>query len=95
MGKKKNISKAQILKSVQLRDKTILTMGDEVQTSFHKSCLGKTFIICEMNDFPGGCESGIMLVVHLKGDPERKITGLKKEGYDWVEGIDANWFKKL
>jgi hypothetical protein len=37
-----------------------------------------------------------MEVAHLKGDPERRIEGLKVEGRDFgPPGIDANWFVKV
>lgn len=81
---------------VKLRDGTTLTMGDEVSTDFHPTCSGLIFVICEMNPFPGQCESGFMIVVHLKGEPDRKILGFKKEGMDLgPDGIDGNWFRKI
>ena len=80
---------------VTLRDGTILNMGDEVETDAYPQCKGQTFVICEMNPWPGGCESGVMVVAHLKGDESRKLKGFKKEGADLgPEGLDANWFKK-
>lgn len=79
-----------------LRNGDVLEIGDEVETNFHPTCKGQLFIICEMNKYQY-CESGVLVVAHLKGYPERKITGLRvtsAEG-DMPIGIDANWFKKI
>lgn len=79
-----------------LRDGTILAIGDEVETDYHPSCLGRIFVVYEINPWEL-CESGSMVVVHLQGHPERKILGFKKEGLHLLgpDGIDANWFKKI
>ena len=79
------------------RDGTKLFIGDEVvvKPGFHKNCEGRTFVVCEINPYPH-CESGTMVVVHLKGSPERKIVGFKKEWHDLgPDGLDANWFFKI
>ena len=78
-----------------LRDGSILEIGDEVETSF-KGCAGYLFIVCEINPYDL-CESKAMVVVHLKGDPSRKILGFKKEGYifNGPDGLDANLFRKV
>jgi len=79
-----------------LRDGTTLEIGDEVETNFHKSCMGKIFIVCEIHPYDT-CESKSMVVVHLKGEPGRRLEGFKKEGHvsDRPLGIDTNWFKKI
>lgn len=78
-----------------LRDGSVLEIGDEVTTNYHKKCIGLTFIVCEINPYPY-CESGTLVVAHLKDDPERRIEGLKVEGRDFgPPGIDANWFCKV
>lgn len=80
--------------NAKLRDGTELEIGDEVETKF-PGCKGHTFIVCEINPYDC-CESGTLVVVHLKGDPERKILGLKKHGHEhWPDGIDACWFSKI
>jgi len=80
--------------SAILRDGSRLNLGDEVITNYHESCIGKTFIVC--NIIPHAhCESGTLVTVHLKGDEQRKMLGFKKEGMDFSDGIDANWFKKI
>lgn len=80
------------------RDGTILSICDEVEVKpgFNAKCDGLTFVVCEINPFPGQCESGTMVVVHLKGSPDRKILGFKKKGHDLgPDGLDANWFKLI
>lgn len=78
-----------------LRDGTELHVGEEVTTDIYSKCVGQVFVVEEINPYEY-CESGTMIIVHLKSDPERKMLGFKKEG--WVkpgpDGIDANWFKK-
>lgn len=76
-----------------LRDGTELDIGDEVTTNF-RGCKGHEFVICEINPYDT-CESGFMVVAHLKGSPERKIKSpfAGKDGRP--EGMDANWFKKI
>lgn len=70
-----------------LRDgETTIDIGDEVETDFHKNCLGRIFVVEEVNPY-ANCESGFMIVVHLKGHPDRKMKG------SLGIGIDANWFK--
>lgn len=73
-----------------------LRPGDEVTTLYHHQCVGQVFVIEEMNAYPC-CASGVIVLVHLKGEPDRKLTGFKKEGYVQLkpEGIDANWFRKV
>jgi len=71
-----------------------LRMGDEVTTNYHKDCAGKIFIVCDIVKYDN-CESGFMVVVHLKDFPERKILGLKKEGHTFQDGLDCNHFNKV
>lgn len=78
-----------------LRDGTVLEIGDEVTTNYHKTCIGQIFIVEAITPYRW-CESKTMVLVHLKGDPARKIVGLQKEGIDnHPPGLDANWFKLL
>lgn len=78
-----------------LRDGTILNIGDEVSTHYHKKCIGLTFVVEAITPYLN-CESGTMIVAALKEDRTRKIVGFKKEDFEFpVEGIDANWFKKI
>lgn len=78
---------------VMTRDGEVLKMGDEVTTDWHEKCVGQTFVICEMNAW-STCESGVLVVAHLKGDPSRRIEGFKKEGIDLgPSGIDANHYR--
>lgn len=77
------------------RDGTELNIGDEVEVvGYHKSCNGNTFIVCEITAYQF-CESGFMVVVHLKGEPDRKLLGFKKEGHVFQDGLDANYFRKI
>jgi hypothetical protein len=76
-----------------LRDGTILSVGDEVVTNYHPTCIGKVFIVEEIIPYDY-CESKTRVLVHLKDHPERKLYGYDKDkdsenGY----GIDANWYK--
>lgn len=82
--------------TVRLRNGEILTLGDEVTTAFHKTCEGKIFVVCEMNPY-GHCESGMLIVAHLKDHPERRMEGFARDGYQFQEpaGIDANHFKRV
>ena len=78
------------------RDGNELSIGDEVEViGYHHTCEGKTFVICEITPYDN-CESGAMVLVHLKGEPDRKIVGFQKEGYEFNHppGLDANYFKK-
>lgn len=75
------------------RDGAKLFIGDEVivKPGLNKKCEGLLFVICQINPYPD-CESGSKVVVHLKGSPDRKLLGFKKEGHDLgPDGIDANW----
>jgi hypothetical protein len=85
-----------MIQEVLLRSGEILRMGDEVTTSWHDNCDGNVFIVCEITPYEY-CDSGYMVVAHLKGDPERKIRGFQKEGFvkPGPDGLDANWFKKI
>lgn len=75
------------------RDGTILKIGDEVTTKW-RGCEGFVFIISEINPYDS-CESGSMVVAHLKGEPERVIKS-KFAGKDGrPPGLDANWFEKV
>ena len=77
----------------KLRDGTILRIGDDV-TSNYRGCVGHEFTICQINPYES-CESGFMVVAHLKGSPDRPIKSpfAGKDGRP--EGIDTNWFKPI
>lgn len=78
-----------------LRDGSTLEIDDEVTTEWHHTCIGTVFVVESITAHPGYCESGFLVVVHMKDDPTRKILGLKKEGKEFPDGIDANHFKKI
>jgi hypothetical protein len=62
------------------RDGSELNIGDEVEViGYHKNCNDQTF----------------MVVVHLKGEPDRKLLGFKKKGFVFQDGLDSNYFKKV
>jgi hypothetical protein len=89
----KELHSGQSVQQVALEDGTILKMGDEVETDLYPQCAGHTFIICQMTPWEH-CASKVMVLAHLKGNPERKLVGFKKEGRDLgPEGIDAGHFK--
>ena len=78
----------------KLRDGSFIEIGDEVQTDFHKSCIGLTFVVEQISSHET-CESGYLVVVALKEDRSKKILGFKKEGMIFKDGIDANHFRKI
>lgn len=77
------------------RHGVVITIGDEVGTDWHHTCIGKVFIVETITPFEL-CESGFMIVAHLKTDPTRKLLGMKFEGVTKKipDGLDSNWFKK-
>lgn len=79
-----------------LRNGITLKIGDEVTTNIYPKCVGQVFVIEEMNEY-AACDSGVIILAHLKDDPERKLRGFQKEGYVQLkpEGLDANWFEKV
>lgn len=78
-----------------LRDGSTLEVDDEVTTDFYPQSIDIIFVIESITSHAGYCESGFLVVVHMKDDPARKILGLKKEGREFPDGIDANHFKKV
>lgn len=91
MAKKKKVAGPVAI----LRDGSELKIGDEITTNLSKKCEGEIFVVCEINPWPI-CESGFLVVVYLKSDPERKILGFKKEGVDLgPDGIDSNYFVRV
>ncbi|HNU15328.1 MAG TPA: hypothetical protein PKI55_12815 [Chitinophagaceae bacterium] len=77
------------------RDGSVIQVGDDVRCLLYKKLLQEEFVVESITENPGGCESGFMVVVHLKSDPSKKIVGYKKEGRNFIDGIDANWFEKI
>jgi len=71
-----------------LYDGSTLQEGDEVETRFHRSCLGVIFVVESITPYDA-CASGSMVIAHVKEDPNRKIVGSRGMG------LDANWFKKI
>lgn len=85
-------------------DGTVLQVRDEVGvfmkfndhiTYYHKTCEGIVFVIESIDHHTGLSKTGYFVVAHVKGHPERKLLGFKKEGYKFIDGIDADWFTKL
>jgi hypothetical protein len=76
-------------------DGSILSVGDEVETTLHPKCAGVVFVVESIEHHPGYCASGYMVVVHVKGHPERKMLGFKKEGLSFIDGVSADWFTKI
>ena len=76
-----------------LRNFDTLEVGDDVTTEF-RGCSGYEFTICEIHPYET-CESKAMVVVHLKGYPERVIKSPFAGKNGRPEGVDANWFKKI
>lgn len=70
------------------RDGTELRVGDLVETDYHSKCAGVIFEVEKLTPWET-CESGMMVLVHVQGSPDRKLKT------SWPEGLDANWFKKL
>ncbi len=73
----------------KLRDGTELTVGMDVTTNY-RGCKGHEFTICEIHPYQH-CESGFFVVLHLKGDPARRIKSpfAGKDGRP--DGFDCNW----
>lgn len=64
----------------------VISLGDTVLTDYHPACVGCVFVVTRITPY-GYCESGHMVLVHLKDEPERTLQG--KLGL----GLDTNWFK--
>ncbi len=77
------------------RDGDVLQVGDNVRCLLYKKLLQEEFVVESITENLGGCESGFMVVAHLKSDPSKRIVGMKKEEHNFVDGIDANWFEKI
>lgn len=85
-------------------DGSVLRIGDEVEAKllygngcvkYFRKCEGVVFIVEKIGYHPGCCSTGYMVVVHVKGSPERKMLGFKKEGLTFIDGLDADWFTKI
>lgn len=70
------------------RDGESITIHDEVETNWHEKCLGVIFVVAAITPHDT-CESGFMVSVHVKDNPERKLKGLRELG------LDTNWFRKI
>ena len=77
------------------RNGEVFNVGDTVRCLLYKKLLHEEFVVESITENLGGCESGFMVVAHLKSDPSKRIVGFKKEGRDFMDGIDANWFEKI
>lgn len=77
-----------------LRDGCTITIQDEVTTRY-PGCKGKVFVVIGMEPYEKS-ESGMMVIVEEKGNPENKLLGLSVPGYNkpCPDGLDANWFRK-
>lgn len=80
--------------SAILRDGSVISEGDEVQTDFYKACAGLTFVVEQVTPHET-CESGFLVVAALKEDRSKKLLGFKKEGLTFKDGLDANHFRKI
>lgn len=65
-------------------------IGDEVVTNFF-NCSGFDFVVARIHR-SNHCQSGFLVVAHLKGDPSREIRGTVIDDVNY--GIDSFWFKK-
>ena len=79
------------------RDGNEITVGAEVETNFHRSCIGKTFVVDEIHPW-NYCSSRFLVLVHLKDFPERKLSSkfvgcINCDGVAQPDGIDTGWFE--
>lgn len=65
--------------------------GDEVSCSF-RGCAKDAFEVVRVHA-SNNCQSGYLVVAHLKGDPARDIRGTIIDGVNY--GIDSGWFSKI
>lgn len=86
MGRKKKIE--EIKPVATLRDGSTLTIGSEVETRFHEKCDGVIFVVCKITPY-AHCQSGFLVLVHVKDYPERLLKS------SMSNGIDTNWFTKI
>lgn len=77
---------AEIIDNAIDRDGNVIRIGDHVSTDFHPSCVDRVFVVFEINRHDN-CESGFMILAHLKDSREREIRGVNGQG------LDTNWFK--
>lgn len=80
-------------------DGSVIRVGDDVEakTSFgyYNKCEGVVFVIERIQHLPGYCKTGYLVLVHVKDQPDRKLLGFKKEGREFPDGLDADWFMKI
>lgn len=68
------------------RHGNVVRLADEVETNYHPNCIGRVFVVSEIIPWDN-CESGFMILAHLKDSRERVIRGVNGQG------LDTNWFK--
>ena len=71
------------------RNGETIEVGDEVTTNWTSHCEGKVFVVEKITSHFNLCESGHLVLVHLKEDVERKLKGFTGNG------IDTNHFTKV
>ncbi len=74
--------------SAVLRDGERLSVGDEVHTNWHPQCKDTIFVVFQITPYEY-CESGSLVNVHVKGEPDRILK--TTDG----RGLDGNWFQKV
>ncbi len=80
-------------------DGSVIRIGDEVeaktQSGYFRKCEGVVFVVERIQDLLGYCKTGYLVLVHVKDQPDRKLLGFKKEGREFPDGLDADWFVKI
>lgn len=80
-------------------DGSVIRIGDEVEaktaSGYFRKCEGVVFVVESIRDLPGYCKTGYLVVAHVRDQPERKLLGFKKEGREFPDGLDADWFTKI
>ena len=58
-------------------DGSVIRVGDEVeaktQSGYFRKCEGVVFVVESIQDLPGYCKTGYLVVAHVKDQPERKL----------------------
>lgn len=80
-------------------DGSMIRVGDEVEAKtafgYYRKCEGVVFVVESIQDLLGYCKTGYLVLVHVKDQPDRKLLGFKKEGREFPDGLDADWFVKI
>jgi hypothetical protein len=80
-------------------DGSVIRIGDEVEaktpSGYFRKCEGVVFVVESIQDLLGYCKTGYLVLVHVKDQPDRKLLGFKKEGREFPDGLDADWFVKI